>query len=196
MFSFRSTIVKQRWEKDRAHIGSKWAWLCHQITSINQKIYQLDTLLQSTQPKENIQFASSLPFSAPCVCGSQQTLNDTLTSSPSKKNGQHTQISKCKKTTPSPYTNRPCSCQIKQIILSNPSLMAQQSLQIKDLIEFSLPALLMEQSNQTSARTRMIRHAPKRKLIRAKKDQMKYQDLQIGKSVDPSYHAFLSQPTG
>lgn len=157
---FRSTTVKQRWEKDRAHIGSKWAWLCHQITSVNQKIYQLDSLLQSAQPKDNVQFASHLPFSASCVYGTQQQQ------------------------------------QIKQIILSNPNLMAQQSTQIKDLIEFSLPTLLMEQSNQTCARTRMMKHAPKRKLIRARKDQMKYKEFRIGKSIDPSYHTFLSQPTG
>ena len=136
-FVFRLNSVKQKWEKDRAHIGSQWAWLCHQITSVNQKIYQLDTLLQSAPPKEGMQFVPHM------------------------------------------------------------SGLTTQQMQVKDILGYSLPALLMEESSQTCARTRMLRRAPKRKVLRAKRKRPTVTDIQCsGRTIDLSYHPFLSQANG
>ena len=195
--------IKQRWEKDRAHIGSQWAWLCHQITSINQKIFQHDTLLQSAPPKESVQLVPHNPFSSPCICGSQQNGETKTNSSPTKigTNGQYPPgggqgVQPEKPVPPLPPPSRPCACQIKQMILSNPTLMTQH-MQVKDILGYSLPALLMEESSQTCARTRMLRHAPKRKLLRAKKKGRQSEGAESSDWViDSAYHPFLSQPTG
>ena len=191
----RLNSIKQRWEKDRTHIGSQWAWLCHQITSVNQKIFQLDTLLQSAPPKESLQLIPHNPFSTSCICGSKQN-GDMRTPSPTKisTNGQYQQQQQLMSGKPTSF-GRPCACQIKQMILSNPALMTQQ-LPVKDILGYSLPALLLEESSQTCARTRLLRHAPKRKLLKAKRKCVLNEEVDNDRAIDPAYHPFLSQQTG
>ncbi len=197
LFNFcRLNLIQQRWNKDRAHIGSQWAWLCHQITSVNQKIFQLDTLLKSSHPKESVQLVPHSPFSTSCICGSIQN-NDTRAPSPTKlsTNGQYNHHQQLLSSKNALQNNRSCVCQIKQMILANPTIMTQQ-LPVKDLLGYSLPALLMEESSQTCARTRLLRHAPKRKLLKIKRKCVVNDEGDSDRSIDPAYHPFLSQLTG
>ena len=87
----------------------------------------------------------------------------------------------------------PCACQIRQMLLTNPSLVSPQ-VQVRDILGYSLPVLLMDETSQTCARTRGLKHAPKRKLLRMKKQTKKLCDEE--REIDPACHSFLSQPTG
>ena len=87
----------------------------------------------------------------------------------------------------------PCACQIRQMLLTNPSLVSPQ-VQVRDILGYSLPVLLMDETSQTCARTRGLKHAPKRKLLRMKKQTKKLCDEE--REIDPACHPFLSQPTG
>ena len=66
-----SSFMSLQCMTDRTKLGSQWAWLCHQITTLNQKLFQLDSLIQSQPPKETVQFMAHNPFTVPCVCGLQ-----------------------------------------------------------------------------------------------------------------------------
>ena len=187
MCIYRKDLIKQNWERERAKLGSQWAWLCHQITTLNQKLYQLESMIQ-TQTKESVQLTSS-PLDIPCVCGLHNGHTDVIkrgngssTSNPLMKSGKgHIN-----------GTINPCPCQLRQMLLSNPSLLTHP-LQVRDILGYSFPVFLMNESNQTCARTRSIHSMPSRKLIRMNK---RHSVRNSHHHVDRSYHPYLSKQEG
>ena len=66
-------------------------------------------------------------------------------------------------------SSTPCHSQVRQMLLSNPSLMTHP-LQVRDILGYPFPVLLMDKGNNTCARTRGLCHAPQRKLVRMRKE--------------------------
>lgn len=198
----RKLAVKQRWEKDRAQLGARWAWLCHQILTLNQKLYQLDSRTQAQDPKETVQLTPHNPPPSPlnlpnCVCGLQNGHSDHKIpgGQPPQRGNGSTLLSK------PPLGGKvnggvTCSCQFRQMLLSNQSLMMSHPLQVGDLVGCSFPVLVMDEANQVSARTRGTHRAPKRKLVRMKEKRHERRRKRKGSgcsTVDESYHPHLSQ---
>jgi hypothetical protein len=75
------------------------------------------------------------------------------------------------------------------MLLSNPSLLTHP-LQVRDILGYSFPVFLMNESNQTCARTRSIHSMPSRKLIRMNK---RHSVRNSHHHVDRSYHPYLSK---
>ena len=67
-------------------------------------------------------------------------------------------------------SSTPCHCQAQQMLLSNPSLMTHP-LQVRDILGYPFPVLLMDEGNITCARTQGLRHAPQRKLVQMRKER-------------------------
>lgn len=204
-YSNRKLAVKQRWEKDRAQLGARWAWLCHQILTLNQKLYQLDSRTQAQDPKETVQLTPHNPPPSPlnlpnCVCGLQNGHSDHKIpgGQPPQRGNGSTLLSK------PPLGGKvnggvTCSCQFRQMLLSNQSLMMSHPLQVGDLVGCSFPVLVMDEANQVSARTRGTHRAPKRKLVRMKEKRHERRRKRKGSgcsTVDESYHPHLSQEGG
>ena len=175
--------------------------------TLNQKLYQLDSRIQGQDPKETVQLTPHNPPLSPltlpnCVCGLQNGHSDhkvsgqQSTQSTQRGNGS-TLLSK---PPPGGKVNGgvTCSCQFRQMLLSNQSLMMSHPLQVGDLVGCSFPVLVMDEANQVSARTRGTHRAPKRKLVRMKERR---HERRKGKrsdcsTVDESYHPHLSQEGG
>ena len=193
LFRHRKSAIKQRWERDRVKIGSQWSWLCHQVTSLNQQLRQAETHFHSQPPKEAVQFAMPGSVSFPCICGlpngqghellpkGNGSLLSSLHKAGTKPGGGNGSVS-------------PCTCNIKKMLLANPGLMGQQ-LQVRDILGYSFPVLFMDESTQTCARTRMLRRAPRRRILRKEK-RSGVPTSARGVYLDPSHHPHLSQPTG
>ena len=187
-FTHRKNEVKRRWEQDRTVLGSKWAWLCHQVTSINQQIRHLNSHLQSCPPKDPVSLTSStLLTTLPCVCQHKHNSNGITTPSLPKNSGGPSNGSV------KPTTNgvcSPCPCQLRQMLLSNTSGSTPQ-FRVQELLGCNFPVLLMEESSQTCARTRPLQHPPsQRKLIRKKKKR------RTGRPLDECHHPQLSNLGG
>lgn len=203
-YYYRRTAIKQSWERDRAQIGSQWAWLCHQITTLNQKLYQLDSLLHSKDPKEMVQLAphavSNIPPNIPCVCDHKKGTNGSNTILPTSVTNNNNKQQQQGQNTIKPLVNGvQCTCQVRQMLLSNPSLVSHP-VQVGDLMGYSFPVLLMDDTirNGVSARTKGTACAPKRKLVRMKRrrrqeDVIKKREERV---LGDSYHPHLSQPQG
>lgn len=187
----RRNEVKRRWESDRAALGSRWAWLCHRITSVNQQIRQLNSQLQTHPPKDPITFSSpTLLTTVPCVCQQKQdnhASNGTTVPSLSLK-GSNSSTKKLSISSSNGLSS-PCPCQLRQMLLANSSGMTPH-LQVRELLGCSFPVLLMEESTQTCARTRLLQLAPQRKIIRIKKSRRR------GERSNKCYHQQLSQIEG
>ena len=201
--------MKQRWERDRALLGSKWAWLCHQIMTLNQKLYQLETLVQSKDPKETVQLTPynppPSPLTFPCVCGLQNGHNDhkiTTQAGQQHHGNGPTLLSKPPVGAGGKVNGGvACTCQFRQMLLSNQSIvMNNHQLQVGDLMGCSFPVLVMDEANQVSARTRGTHRAPRRKLVREgeREGRKRRRESRSSGSLssDASYHPHLSQPRG
>ena len=186
-FIHRKNEVKRRWEQDRTALGSKWAWLCHQVTSINQQIRHLNSHLQSCPPKDPVSLTSStLLTTLPCVCQHKLNSNGITPSLPKNSAGPSSLMK--------PTTNgvcSPCPCQLRQMLLANTSGSTPQ-IRVQELLGCNFPVLLMEESTQTCARTRSLQHPPsQRKLIRTNKKKRR-----TGRGLDECHHPQLSHLGG
>ena len=138
------------------------------------------------------------PFTVPCVCGLQNghTLETHKRGNGSTLSGPASLL-KSSKVPSNGISGTPCHCQVRQMLLSNPSLMTHP-LQVRDILGYPFPVLLMDEGNNTCARTRGLRHAPRRKLVRMRKErkQKPRREENDKTRLDSSYHPFLSQPSG
>ena len=55
-------------------------------------------------------------------------------------------------------SSTPCHCQVQQMLLSN---LMTHPLQVRDILGYPFPVLLMDEGNNTCARTRGLCHAPR-----------------------------------
>lgn len=195
LFCHRKVSIKQRWERDRVKLGSQWAWLCHRVTSLNQQLRQIDAILHSLPPKEAVQFATPGSVGFPCICGlpNGQGQHDLI------PKGNGSLLSSLHKAGTKPVGGNgslsPCTCHLKKMLLANPSLVGQQ-LQVRDILGYSFPVLLMDESTQTCARTRMLRRAPRRRIMKKGKGSPSACMSGGGACLDPAHHPHLSLPTG
>lgn len=148
----------------------------------------MDSLIQSQEPKETVQLTPHNPYNVPCVCGVQNGHTDH------KRGNGSTLLGKPTK----PLVNGiSCTCQVRQMLLSNPSLVTHP-VHVGDIMGYSFPVLLMDENNQVSARTRGSHCTPKRKLVRVKKKDSTRERKVNNEGCDlvDTYHSFLSQPEG
>lgn len=139
------------------------------------------------------------PFNVPCVCGLQNAQNGHSDLSHKCGNGSTLPGSLSSKQA-KPHINgmaTPCPCQVRQMLLSNPSLVAH-SVQVRELLGYSFPVLLMDGTNQTCARTRGVHSSPRRKILRHRRTVKHEPTIEYDKGghIDSSYHPYLSRPEG